>query len=215
MSLHEYIKTQIVTVNPFDVSSRVEGGESYGGPAFFSAVDSFFGGYYVDWNSILFQLCPDAVLCRNGSARKDGSDPETCAASAMVVSLGRDDNVSRGFVDVLDPAAPDGRGSLFKFTVWHYDHPRRFVGHHHVSECLAGDLAKSTDRHRFRKSDSTGRAATTCGCGCRAPRRADIEDEHGVFHPHALFHGGCDALSRAGWTVACARPLLVDHSYYH
>src|SRR5262245_19581041 len=215
MSLREYIKTQIVTVNPFDVSSRVEGGESYGGPSFFSAVDSFLGGYYVDWNSVLFQLRSDSVLCRNGSARKNGSDPETGTARTVVVSLGCHGNFSRRSFDVSNSLAPNGRGSLFQFSVWRYDYPGRFARHHHVSERLACDLAKSTDRHRLCESDSAGRAAITRGRGSGATRRVDVTDEHGVFHSHAIFHGRRDALSRAGWTVTCARSFLVDHSYYH
>ncbi len=64
----------------------------------FVAVDSFFGGYYVDWNSLLFQFCSDAVFRRDRGDGPDGSDSETRAARSVVVSLGRDVHFSRWFL---------------------------------------------------------------------------------------------------------------------
>ena len=92
--------------------SSAEGGERHGVYVIYVAVAAFSGGHYVDWNSLLFQFCSDAVFCRDRGDGPDGSDSETRAARSVVVSLGRDVHVSRRYRDLHSAHGRDEPGSF-------------------------------------------------------------------------------------------------------
>ena len=171
----------------------------------------------ITWIGILyyFNFVQTPFFAETEAACENRSNSKIGTARTLVVSLGCDGDFPRGTFDVFDSVAPDGRRSLFQFAIWHHDYSGWLAGNHHVFKCLACDLAKAADRHRIGQSSSAGRTALTCRRGCGTTRRAHVEDQYGVLHPHAVFHGGRDALSRIGWTHGRPRHLLVDHSYYY
>ena len=71
-----------------------------------------------------------------------------------------------GILMYLMRLGANGRGSIFRIAIWRGDYSRRFDGHDHVFERLAGDLAQPANRHGLDQS-SCRRWPGVAECGWR------------------------------------------------
>src|SRR4030095_5844317 len=156
--------------------SSAEGGERHGVYLIYVAVAAFSGGYYVDWNSLLFQFCSDAVFCRDRGDGPDGRDSETRAARSVVVSLGRDVHISRWHLPLLRKNERNGRGGFLFITLWHHHYRRRLARYRNVLKCVVSHFAQSADCDRVGESSRLGWAGLTDSSRRRSSRRAHVEN---------------------------------------